>query len=62
MGLKTFSLLMLVLNMAFLRKEEIYWALGWLGLGPSDPTAATTRLPDPTPALAGAIASEVRPA
>jgi hypothetical protein len=25
MGLKTFSLMMLVMNMAFLRKEEVYW-------------------------------------
>jgi hypothetical protein len=27
MGLKTFSLMMLVMNMAFLRKEEAYWLL-----------------------------------
>lgn len=25
MGLKTFSLMMLIMNMAFLRKEEVYW-------------------------------------
>ena len=31
MGLKTFSLIMLVMNMAFLRKEEAYWLLGLPG-------------------------------
>ena len=30
MGLKTFSLMMLVLNMAFLRKEEVYWIFSFL--------------------------------
>lgn len=30
MGLKTFALIMLVLNMAFLRPEEVRWLLGWL--------------------------------
>jgi hypothetical protein len=32
MGLKTFSMLMLVMNMAFLKNEEVYWLLGRLGL------------------------------
>ena len=30
LGLKTFSLMMLVLNMAFLRKEEVYWIFNLL--------------------------------
>jgi hypothetical protein len=29
MGLKTFSFTMLVMNMAFLRPEEVHWLLGW---------------------------------
>ena len=29
MGLKTFSLLMLIFNMAFLRPEEVAWLLSW---------------------------------
>src|SRR5439155_17585935 len=28
MGLKTFSLMMLVMNMAFLKPQEVHWALG----------------------------------
>jgi hypothetical protein len=31
MGLTTFTLLMVVMNMAFLRKEEAQWILGWFG-------------------------------
>jgi hypothetical protein len=34
MGLKTFSLLMLVFNMAFLRPEEIAWVLSWIWPAP----------------------------
>jgi hypothetical protein len=30
MGLKTFSLMMLVFNMAFLRPEEVSWILSWI--------------------------------
>ena len=30
MGLKTFSLMMLVFNMAFLRPEEVAWILSWI--------------------------------
>jgi Vitamin K-dependent gamma-carboxylase len=30
MGLKTFSMVMLVMNMAFLRPEEVRWMLGWM--------------------------------
>ena len=33
MGLKTFSLMMLVMNMAFLSKGEVLWFLGWIGFG-----------------------------
>jgi hypothetical protein len=29
MGLKTFSFIMLVMNMAFLRTDEVYWLLRW---------------------------------
>jgi hypothetical protein len=29
MGLKTFSFVMLVMNMCFLRPEEVHWLLGW---------------------------------
>ena len=29
MGLRTFALLMLVMNMSFLRKEEVYWMVSW---------------------------------
>ncbi len=31
MGLKTFSMLMLVMNLAFIRPEEIRWALSYIG-------------------------------
>jgi hypothetical protein len=41
MGLKTFSLMMLVMNMAFLRKEEVAWLLGGFLQGRrTAPTAA----------------------
>jgi hypothetical protein len=53
MGLKTFSLIMLVMNMAFLRKEEVYWLVGWFGAG----SAASTAAPAPTPPLQPAIAA-----
>lgn len=37
MGLKTFSLLMLVFNMAFLKNEEVAWVLSWLSPNPTPP-------------------------
>lgn len=51
MGLKTFSLLMLVFNMAFLRTEEVNWMLRGIGLGsdpapsPSNPAVTSRRKP-----------------
>ena len=33
MGLGTFALVMLVMNMAFLRTEEVHWLVSWLGGG-----------------------------
>lgn len=41
MGLKTFGLIMLVLNMAFLRKEEASWLLSWFIRARSAPTQRT---------------------
>jgi hypothetical protein len=49
MGLKTFSLIMLVMNMAFLRKEEVYWLAGWVGVGPKALTSASASAPAPPP-------------
>ncbi|MBM3993895.1 MAG: hypothetical protein FJ303_07060 [Planctomycetes bacterium] len=44
MGLKTFSLMMLVLNMAFLRKEEVVWLMSVpTSLFSGGPAAATTQ-------------------
>ena len=42
MGLKTFSLLMLVFNMAFLRPEEIAWVLSWIWPSARRPEGVTT--------------------
>ena len=55
MGLKTFSLMMLVLNMAFLRKEEVYWLFKRL----ANPIALFRRSapPAPSPALVGTATS-----
>ncbi len=50
MGLKTFSLVMLVMNMAFLRKEEALWFLGWFTVAPADAAAPMTTVPMPPPA------------
>jgi hypothetical protein len=50
MGLKTFSLMMLVMNMAFLRPEEVYWLMGkvtwvwslvWRAPAPPPPAPST---------------------
>lgn len=48
MGLATFSLIMLVMNMAFLRKEEAQWLLSWVGMRPKATAGAVARLPEPT--------------
>jgi hypothetical protein len=45
MGLQTFSFMMLVMNMAFLRPEEAQWALSWFG-APAASAAATTAAPE----------------
>ena len=50
MGLKTFSLIMLVMNMAFLRKEEVLWFLSWFRRPAS---AAQPASGPPEPMLAG---------
>lgn len=41
MGLKTFALLMLVMNMAFLRTDEVLWLLSPFRGAPPNPAAAT---------------------
>jgi hypothetical protein len=56
MGLGTFALVMLVMNMAFLRKEEVYWLVGWFGAGPAASIAAPAPAPlQPAAAIATAI-------
>lgn len=60
MGLGTFALIMLVMNMAFLRKEEVYWLVGWIGARKADgasPTATPPPPVKPVPAVATAIKS-----
>ena len=54
MGLKTFSLMMLVMNMAFLRKKEVYWLVGWFTRSPGAATPAGR-----APVSAGAAAGPV---
>jgi hypothetical protein len=54
MGLKTFSMMMLVMNMAFLKKEEVYTVIRYLGLGPQ---VAPATPPPAQPKLETAIAS-----
>ena len=46
MGLKTFSLMMLVMNMAFLTKDEVLWFLGWFAPPKSATTTAATPIPE----------------
>jgi hypothetical protein len=56
MGLKTFSLMMLVMNMAFVNKDEALWVLRKSGLISSNgenATSAETEQPMPVPAAAG---------
>ncbi|HZZ80556.1 MAG TPA: hypothetical protein VFE62_18780 [Gemmataceae bacterium] len=54
MGLKTFSMMMLVMNMAFLKKEEVYAFIRMIGLNPAAPPAPPAA---PPPKLETAIAS-----
>jgi hypothetical protein len=45
LGLKTFSFIMLSMNMAFLRKEEVYWLFSlWPGSAES-PVVTPTSIP-----------------
>jgi hypothetical protein len=46
MGLKTFALIMLVMNMAFLRKDEAIWLLSWIGMKTKN-AATMARAPEP---------------
>ena len=48
MGLSTFALIMVVMNMAFLRKAEVVWLLSWIGMKATTAVAAPNR---PEPAL-----------
>jgi hypothetical protein len=52
MGLQTFALIMLVMNMAFLQTHEVYWLLGFFGIEVKPPGKAA-----PRPADAAALAS-----
>jgi hypothetical protein len=47
MGLTTFSLIMLVMNMAFLTKEEALWFLGFFELPIRASTSAAAPVPEP---------------
>jgi hypothetical protein len=51
MGLKTFSLMMLVMNMAFLKPEEVRWFFGMFTRGGRKELSASTA-PTPVPELA----------
>lgn len=61
MGLKTFSLMMLVMNMAFLTKEEVHWFLNWFTpLTPTAPPAWSATPATPTaPAAPQPVAAGV---
>jgi hypothetical protein len=55
MGLKTFSLMMLVMNMAFLKDKEVHWILDKLGAKPKADAATEKPTPQadgPAPAAA----------
>jgi uncharacterized membrane protein YphA (DoxX/SURF4 family) len=49
MGLKTFSLIMLVMNMVFLSPQEANWLLGWFtpSATPAPPTRTPAAVPEP---------------
>ena len=53
MGLKTFSLMMLVMNMAFLSKDETLWFLGWFT--PPQLAVSTTAAPIPETAAGAGV-------
>jgi hypothetical protein len=59
MGLKTFSLMMLVMNMAFLRREEVDAALRWFGrlVGQAGPPESGTRGEGPAKKKTDALAA-----
>ncbi len=59
MGLKTFALMMLVMNMAFLRKEEVYWLLGGFFHRKSTTTATAETAPPSAPVPAPSVAATV---
>ena len=66
MGLKTFSLMMLVMNMAFLTPAEAKWLARWLTWD-SAPPAEPARVPEPAPisrepALAGGPSTGIKKA
>jgi hypothetical protein len=52
MGLKTFSLLMLIFNMAFLRREEISWIFGSAKTSAAPPPVAPSIRPTRVPETA----------
>ena len=53
MGLKTFSLMMLVMNMCFLRPNEVLWLLSWF-TSSKKPGQTVTLPPPPAEAKAPA--------
>jgi hypothetical protein len=54
MGLATFSLIMLVMNMAFLRKEEVLWLFNRIGMRPQALASPTMAARSPEPAVGAA--------
>lgn len=53
MGLKTFALIMLVMNMAFLNRREVDWLLSWFTPAPTPAPATPARAPAPAPEPVG---------
>ena len=56
MGLKTFSMVMLVMNLAFVRPEEVHWFLRWLGGTMRSTKPAVVVAPPPEPVIAATTA------
>jgi hypothetical protein len=54
MGLKTFAMLMLVLNMSFLRPEEVHWLLSWFRT-PLSPRPLAVPAREPVGSVATAV-------
>jgi hypothetical protein len=54
MGLKTFSLMMLVMNMSFVTADEVHWVLGWF-TGKKPASATPPEIEKKTPASSTAI-------